>query len=252
MTIILMTIILFKGKVIGVCGGPFINPECAFIGLYAVRKEYMGRGIGSQLFGRVLEYIGDKNCCLFAVPDKLTLYRDKLGFKLVADQKMVIFYGKVNKNLNINNDSIKLELITSDLMEEVINYDQNIHNYRRDKLLKLSLNESECISMAVKDKDNKIVGFGSIKENSGGFAVLAPLYADNPLIAQQLIEKLIDSFEIAVNKGVYYYGINTNISINIALSLGLVKHEECQLLFKNCLNYNIDYNKIFCLLSPNF
>ena len=199
-----------------------------------------------------MSHIGDRNCGLFAVPDKLELYRDRLGFKVVTNKQMVIYFGKGIKDSVVN--SAKLEPILSDrLIDGVIDYDQHIHNYRRDKLLKLSLKEPECVAFAALDlTTGAVVGYGSIRENSSNFATLSPLYANSKEIAKQLIVKLINSFEIAVKKGVFYYTIDANeSSLKLAEELELEKHEVCPLLYRTNV-VQIDYQKIYCLLSPNF
>ena len=242
---------LSAGEVVGVCGGPFLRPDSAFIGLYAVRKDFFGRKIGQKLFKSVMNYIGDRNCGLFAVPDKIELYRDRLGFKVVSNKKMVIYFGK--GVLNFAENDVKLKPISEGLIDGVINYDQHIHNYRRDKLLKLSLKEPECMAFTALDlTTDAVVGYGCIRENSSNFATLSPVYANSKGIAKQLVVKLINSFEIAIKNGFFYYTIDANESaIKLAEELDLEKHEDCPLLYRTNV-VEVDYSKIYSIFSPNF
>lgn len=54
----------FIGTILGMCGGVFVHPSIAFIGLYAVRPEYHGKGIGIKIWKKVMEHIGGQNAGL--------------------------------------------------------------------------------------------------------------------------------------------------------------------------------------------
>ena len=240
---------------IGVCGGPFLRPDSGFIGLYAVRKQYFGRKIGQKLFKSIMTYIGDRNCGLFAIPDKIELYRDHLGFKVESNRQMVIYFGKGVRNCVENSKSdVRLEpIVSDDLIEDIIRYDQQIHGYRRDRLLNMSLREPESLYLsAIDSTTGSVVGYGSIRENCSKFATLSPVYANSRGIAEQLVINLVNGFEIAVKNGFFYYTIDANESaLELAEDLDLEKHEDCPLLYRTSV-VEVDYHKIFCILSPNF
>ena len=193
---------------IGVCGGPFLRPDSGFIGLYAVRKQYFGRKIGQKLFKSIMTYIGERNCGLFAIPDKIELYRDHLGFKVESNRQMVIYFGKGVRNCVENSKSdVRLEpIVSDDLIEDIIRYDQQIHGYRRDRLLNMSLREPESLYLsAIDSTTGSVVGYGSIRENCSKFATLSPIYTNSRGIAEQLVINLVNVFEIAVkNYGLFY------------------------------------------------
>ena len=200
-----------------------------------------------------MEYIGERNCCLFAVPNKIELYRNELGFKLQAKQHMIIYFGKVSQKI-INSNEIKIEtMISEELIEKVIDYDRRIHGSNREKLLRLSVKEEEWLALTALDSITGIVvGYGCIRENSEQFATLSPVYANCHEIAVQLCETLINSNEFAIKNGFFYYTISTNESaIRCAEELQLEKHEECPLLFKNSI-IEVDYQKVYSIFSPNF
>ncbi len=62
------------------CAGVFVNPDTAFIGLYAVRPKYQKLGIGIRMWRQIKAHIGDRNAGLYAVPEHLVMYRDRAGF----------------------------------------------------------------------------------------------------------------------------------------------------------------------------
>ncbi|CAG2176052.1 unnamed protein product [Oppiella nova] len=248
-----------NGAVIGVCGGPFLRPDMAFIGLYGVDERYAGRGIGQKLFAEVMTHIGDRNVCLWSVADKLPLYRDRLGFGLVSEHRMVIYFGKDIKSLPLNtdnNNNIKLLPIgvgDQELIDRVIDYDQQIQGYRRQELLGLSLREPGCVALvAIHTVTDQVVGYGCVREHSSGATTLSPVYGNGMLIARQLMEGLVRDSEWCQRNGFYYYTVDTNRSaIELAGLLALERHEDCRLLFRKAV-VGVDYHRIYSILSPNF
>ncbi|OTF76728.1 GNAT family acetyltransferase-like protein, partial [Euroglyphus maynei] len=69
-----------NSPVIGMCVGIFVHPTIAFIGLYGVQPELHGRGIGLAMWKQMMNHIGSLNAGLYAVPEHLTMYRDRAGF----------------------------------------------------------------------------------------------------------------------------------------------------------------------------
>ncbi|XP_054154432.1 uncharacterized protein LOC128952974 [Oppia nitens] len=261
-------------EVIGVCGGPMLRPDLAFIGLYAVDQRYSGRRIGQKLFHIVLSYIGNQqNVALFSVPDKLGLYRDRLGFRVVSDQTMVIYTGTVANVRQCSTDADSddgihvLTQLTDDLIDrQIVDYDRHIHGLSRDRLLGLSLRESGCRRAVAVDNNNKqVMGYGCLRVHSSGATTLSPLYADSPQVAKRLLSALVvrddstgssssDSSNVlqTKNQSFYYYTLHTNpMAIELAEQLGLDKHEECRLLFRKRI-VPVNYEKIYSILSPNF
>lgn len=209
-----------------------------------------------------MEYIGDRNAGITAVPDKIQLYRDKLGFKMADKHHMIITSGKINfqyfRNLNLSFDysSLKIQLLNDDsnsIWPKVLNYDFEIFGYHRDKLLKLCLFEEDSISMIAKNNNNEIVGFGCVKEDSGHRIMIAPLYADDENIALILIVNLILSYvNINSTNDIVLYILHTNLSsISLMHKLGFELNEECLRFFKKSL-IHFNNNKVYCVLSSSF
>ena len=125
------------------CAGVFVHPSIAFIGLYAVRPELHGRGIGMAMWTRMMEHVGPKkgrNAGLYAVVQHLRMYRDRAGFKNPDDRLLFIYESSEKQNLNVDLlvDSIRgiqIESITEVLFNQVARYDAEVHGYSREKLL---------------------------------------------------------------------------------------------------------------------
>lgn len=122
------------------CVGIFVHPTIAFIGLYGVQPELHGRGIGIAMWKRMMDHIGSLNAGLYAVPEHLTMYRDRAGFQNPDDRMLIIYESDQDDHLNVDIlvNSIpetKIHLITTEWYNKVIDYDAHVHGYIRAKLL---------------------------------------------------------------------------------------------------------------------
>lgn len=118
----------------------FTHPTIAFVGLYAVRPELQGHGIGLSIWKRAMEHVGSLNAGLYAVPEHLAMYRDRAGFKIPDERLLAIYHSdeksKINTDLLVPTiRGIKVEPITSEWCQRVIDFDSDVHGYNRRKLL---------------------------------------------------------------------------------------------------------------------
>ncbi|CAG2164405.1 unnamed protein product, partial [Oppiella nova] len=246
--------------VIGCCGGPFLRPDTAFIGLYGVRREYFGSGIGQKLFARVMAYIGDRDCCLFSVPGKELLYKERLGFRVETGHELHIYYGRrgtggdgdVNNNrIDGYNNGVKFVSKLSDsLLAKVCDYDRDIHGCRRSKLLELSLREPGCETVVAVCADRDcVVGYGCIRDDSAHCGSLCPVYADGYAIARRVVQELINLSENALKNGYYYYTISTNErAVRLAQDLHLDVMSREPLLCRNFVTKNVNKTSPQCIV----
>jgi GNAT superfamily N-acetyltransferase len=59
---------------IGSVSGVRLSDNYGFIGFYIMKPEYRGKGYGIQLFKKAIEYLGDRNVALDAVPEQQENY----------------------------------------------------------------------------------------------------------------------------------------------------------------------------------
>lgn len=149
---------------IGVCASPIGPQDTAFFGLYGLRAEYRGRGVGTKLFQRCLDYIGpERNIGLYAAQSMQQKYMERGGFTIREHVSSVTCAGiprsdlieklqhKV-KSFNgdihfvIGNDSTESN---SSLVQMIINFDQAIHCESRDRLIHAVLNNSDYSTCAI-------------------------------------------------------------------------------------------------------
>lgn len=60
---------------VGSCAAIRQREDLYFVGLYAVRTELQGRGIGMKMWEYAMKRVGDSNAALNAVPKHLSTYR---------------------------------------------------------------------------------------------------------------------------------------------------------------------------------
>src|SRR5882762_6906514 len=108
--------------------GVNLSPTFAFVGKYAVKEKYRGKGIGQAMWQKMMQHIGDqRNISLFAAEEMFPIYRDKLGFCLVPE-KHILFFDGIPKcdELVSKVDNISVLKVNEDNIEQVISYDQQV------------------------------------------------------------------------------------------------------------------------------
>ena len=244
---------------IGACGAPVITHESGFLGLYGVQTNYQSRGIGKLLFRKCMEHIGERNCGLHAVPDKLSMYRDKAGFKVIEGVQMVDCSGlprnwnNLVKTIDENTTIEELNAQNVQMVSKVIEYDSKVHKQSREPLMRSTLAKLDYKTFVAVNKQNaQLVGFGCIRPHNGGQAMIGPVYADNSIVAEVLIRRLIESSTIAQTEGLLFMTVSTSSGgLKIAEKLQLKEKSRCERLFTKH-TIPVDYRYIYCLHTPNF
>jgi hypothetical protein len=240
-------------EILGFCSSVSFDDANSAIGMFSVRKEYIEMGIGKKLFARVMQHIGHRNAGLASTPFAINIYRKK-GFTVCDGKEEVVNICEIKTDysppLSQNDKSLIIESYDEGKhLKKMVNYDSQISGSEREQILSRILKGEKCITMTAVNNDS-IVGFGTIKENSIGDAMIAPLYADNEEVAVTLITNLISAY-IHQNpvKRVYLYSINTNLDAKCALfKLGFKEHLRLPRLFtKHVVSANFD--KIYAVLS---
>ncbi|KFM82368.1 hypothetical protein X975_09919, partial [Stegodyphus mimosarum] len=67
-------------QIVGACSGMAYGPDRGFMGLYMVREEYRGHGIGKQLWNKAMKHLEGRNMGVRGKEFMFSEYRDKRGF----------------------------------------------------------------------------------------------------------------------------------------------------------------------------
>lgn len=231
------------------------DPRTAYIGFYATKPGFQGRGIGIQCWQKMLQYLGpDRNVGLCSSPSQVSTYRDKSGFRVQDLNSMVLhessggicFDSLVH---NVHNVTVR-QLERSDL-PCVISYDEALVGLDRSKLLEPGLFEPDSTPM-VAMSGSTVVGYGAIKPTNCDKPMVAPLYADSPDIASCLLFHLLHSRRDSLSNGLVMFILNTNQqAMDMAASIGLKGGYFCPRLWTKS-PITADVSRIYGLYSPDF
>jgi hypothetical protein len=149
-----------------------------------------GKGIGRKLWNAMLDTAGHKIVVLDSISEMKEWYK-KQG--LVFEEFTVKCYeGKItNVETNIYVDSSYICVpLTKKTLPALLAYDQKIYPYSREKVLRAWYFGSDKYSfIALYNKT--IVGYASCHMKSENVCFIRALYADNDIIADKLLVKLL-------------------------------------------------------------
>ena len=237
-----------------------VNPSLTFIGHYGVRKELQGTGLGYKQWEAAMEYCHKISRCtaLWAVPNMMFKYQSS-GFIHQYPHKVLMFYSDSADSSRFIQSlpNIEIAVITSANENQVIDYDQDVVKYRREKILKLYFREEDSLSLAAVDSSNgnKIVGFICIKKNIISKALIGPLYANESDIANLLMGAAISRFPLAQEGGVIYQPFeHRSEAVRIAMDFLNSKHVQtlCLMLTRDSILAMADDDRIFNITNNGF
>lgn len=252
----LVTIDIETGKMIGCICVSRCNESLAFIGHYAIAKEYQGMGLGLKQWTQAFEYINqvNLNTSLYAVPYMVETYR-KAGFIHEYPHKIFICCSEgVNPDIfPASLDNVTVGSVTESNEDIVIDYDEGVVNYRREKLLKLYFREPESVSLAAFDsKNNSVIGYICMKPNVNKKALVGPLYADRHEVAELLLGTAIRKFPAAQTEGLVYQLFEHHEgSMRIAQKLAAKKVQTITLMFTKEI-VKADVKRIYNITNNGF
>ncbi|GIY76149.1 hypothetical protein CDAR_461011 [Caerostris darwini] len=245
------------GDVVGSCSSVFNGDDddgIYFGGIYCVEPKFQGTGIGQNLFKSCVEHYGTGNCGLNAVPGMYEVYRDRAGFP-VEEPDWVCVKNQtstdVSQNVlsNIVPPGVDIQPYQDSFLPAMVAYDQALIGFKRSLQLLYSCEEVDNKTL-VAFKDGVCVGFGTIKESCLRAGRIGPLYADEPVIAEVILGRLLDSFP--ERKGFAMMTISNNMHANSFLrKLGCPAKEECRRLYSS-KRLMVDTSKIYAHFDINF
>ncbi|XP_035215507.1 uncharacterized protein LOC118189073 [Stegodyphus dumicola] len=245
------------GEILGVCAGVLQNEDLAFIGLYVVKSSYQRKGIGKRIWDTVMERVGLRNAGVNPVPEQLANYRDRAGFGVQTSWCSVVCVARdvLTSELCTNIPDVEIQVLKpgDDIIDEVTLYDADVYGFSRRNLVKLLCEEGDSITVAaIKVGERKVCGYGCIKENIKGNALVGPLYADETDIAELILYYLIKAFPLAESRGVTMTTIDCNQSaMDMTEKAGFFKEPGIARLYTK-EEVNVKFEKVFGQHNLNF
>ena len=169
------------GSISAVCYGD----DFAFLGLYLVKPELRGQGIGSQLWAHAMQRVEGRTVGLDGVVDMQSSYA-RSGFALAY--RNIRFGGQVR---DVPPLSDAMVVIGRDDLHRIQSLDRATFGADRSAFLADWLSQPEGHSWAYVE-DGQIRGFGTVRACREGFKV-GPLVADSALVAAEVFNALAKS-----------------------------------------------------------
>ena len=169
------------GSISAVCYGD----DFAFLGLYLVKPELRGQGIGSQLWVHAMQRVEGRTVGLDGVVDMQSSYASS-GFALAY--RNIRFGGQVS---DVQPLADAMVAIGRDDLHRIQPLDHATFGADRSAFLADWLSQPEGHSWAYVE-DGQIRGFGTVRACREGFKV-GPLVADSALVAAEVFNALAKS-----------------------------------------------------------
>jgi len=173
------------GQLVGSISAVCYGDDFAFLGLYLVKPELRGQGIGSQLWTHAMQRVEGRTVGLDGVVDMQSSYA-RSGFSLAY--RNIRFGGRVS---DVQPLSDAMVVIGRDDLHRIQSLDRATFGADRSAFLADWLSQPEGHSWAYVE-DGLIRGFGTVRACREGFKV-GPLVADSALVAAEVFNALAKS-----------------------------------------------------------
>lgn len=109
-----------------------------------------------------------------------------------------------------------------------------------------------CTKAAQKTTGVEILGYGCVRHDNNGGAMIGPLYADSSDMCEVLLRNLMDRYELKPNKIWSVMALSSNKqACKILTRAGLREVEQCSRMFTKFVPA-ASFSKIYYVHSPNF
>ncbi len=171
-----------NGQPIGCISAVAYDATFGFIGLYIVKPEFRGRGLGLQLWHEAMRYMGNRNVGLDGVVAQQGNYR-KSGFQLAY------------RNIRCQGNHFGQQPTLSGIVElsalpfeAIVTLDRTLFPAPRRAFLKHWIHQPDARALGI-IRDSGLVGYGVIRTCRVGFKI-GPLFAEDAQVAESLLLSL--------------------------------------------------------------
>jgi len=205
-----------EGKPIASISNVRYSKDYSFVGIYMVKPQYRGLGYGYQIWQHAMAYGSQQMVALDSVMEQQSNY-EKSGFKYAYNNTR--YEGRIIEE-NISQKSLTPAENVS--LVDILKYSEPFFVSPRNTFLPFWLFATKAKTL-VYLVNNKIQGYGTIREAVSGFKI-GPLFADNHEIAEQL---LLGLSQYANGRSIYIdiFDVNDK-AIALAERYGMEKNFE--------------------------
>ncbi|MBN1763104.1 MAG: GNAT family N-acetyltransferase [Methanomicrobia archaeon] len=169
------------GEFVGCISAVSYGDSFGFVGLFIVKPEYRGMGIGAWLGKKGLAYLADHNIGLDGVVERQPNYQ-RYGFHTAYRN---LRYEGVGGGGSMPDGVVTIAEVR---FEDLLEYDAQMFPVPRPQFLSCWIDQPEGVALAVVEDDG-LAGYGVIRKCRIGYKI-GPLFANNTQIAETLFVAL--------------------------------------------------------------
>jgi ribosomal protein S18 acetylase RimI-like enzyme len=174
---------VLRGEPVGSISAVAYDAHFGFIGLYIVKPEFRGKGLGLRIWQHGIAYLGERNIGLDGVVAQQPNYR-KSGFALAY--RNIRFQGIAEAGIAGSAALLDAHALPLDQLSA---YDRRFFPASRDSFLREWIGQPDAVALA-DVVDGQMRGFGVLRRCREG-RKLGPLFADDAQIAERLFTALV-------------------------------------------------------------
>ncbi len=223
-----------------IAGGAIIsyNKEFGFMGLFIVKPEYRGYGLGRKLWylrrDLLLDRLNDNASIGMDGVVAMQPFYNKGGFEKAYTEER---YEKTGMEFETDNNISPI--VESDL-DQILSYDKQCFGFSRPQFLRPWINLPGNKTFEYK-KEAQVRGFAVVRKATVGYKI-GPLFADDHEIAEELYKACLNSA-----KGEPLY---IDVPMINERALSIIKKHDAKYVFECARMYygkppKIDVNKIY-------
>uniref|UniRef100_A0A1I7W5P3 N-acetyltransferase domain-containing protein n=1 Tax=Loa loa TaxID=7209 RepID=A0A1I7W5P3_LOALO len=228
----------------------------AFVSLYYIHPEYRKRGIGTELFKRVInDDLRKKNIGLHSVQHMSAVYSQQLGFNKWASWTLDIIEVKNVDKQKIIVDNIHLTVKDGKevSLQRIIDYDAKVAKCRReDFVMHWAVDRIDAICKVLVNSKGEILGYGCGRLLSVvGYPGFGPVYSDSDDGFKLLFYALCSCFDNELKE---QNSINLHVPTIKSNTVKQILHDAANFKLKEQLTPQFtqeipghDIDKIYCV-----
>ncbi|RKP44185.1 N-acetyltransferase [Trinickia fusca] len=178
----------WRGEPVGSISAVAYDDHFGFIGLYIVKPEFRGKGLGLRIWQHAIAYLGPRNIGLDGVVQQQANYR-KSGFQLAY--RNIRFQGLAQTQMPnpvSASQTIDVSNLTDVSFEQLAAYDRQFFLMSRAAFLRAWIAQPGAVALAA-IIEGRMRGYGVLRLCREGRKI-GPLFADTEAIAEQLFGAL--------------------------------------------------------------
>jgi predicted N-acetyltransferase YhbS len=171
------------GEAVGSVSAVRYGTDFGFLGLYIVRSDLRGRGIGQRMWAAALDHLRTRTIGLDGVPAQQANYK-RAGF--LRAHSNVRYRGE---GIAARSSAMRAEPLAHTLYEQVVAYDHHVFGIGREPFIRTWISQRGSAGFATLNA-GEVTGYGLLRPCRDGYKV-GPLFANGPDEAEVLLDDLV-------------------------------------------------------------